>query len=418
MRKVNVRMSLKGKKSLFNIYTNIHICCTLNNIVGVHMKRIIFFLVIFLLISLLVFETIFIFQNTSESMIEIPTNYTNIEPEKYYNIKEFTISNHKIYLAVNDTEKVHYILKVDSNYDEKLTFSSTNPSVASVDNYGNITSLSPGTTNIEVKIKDEIKLVEVTVTDLIIKEPSIPNTNKTILTCGLYTEEENDLLDEILESRVNNAGVSTRAGVLAAARFITLEFPYRLSYFSENGRTTTYGNTAYVDGEGRYYHKGLYLHKSRINNITKSMYGPNPWGCYIYSVPSEGNRKNGFDCSGFIAWIFLNGGFNPGDIGAGISNVPDMTDLGEKKRVKNSIENDELKAGDLLSGIGSNGGHIAMIIGMNNDKYFVAESLWGNYAYGAIARTYSTESLQKNFYWHIDMDNYYKNDGNYTEYWL
>lgn len=382
------------------------------------MKRIIFFLVLFLLISLLVFETVFIFQNTSESMIEIPTNHTNIEPDKYYNIEEFTILNPEIYLAINDTERVHYILKVDSNYEEQLTFKSTNPNVASVDNYGNITSLSPGTTSIEVNIKDETKIVEVTVTDLIIKAPLTPNANKTILTCGLYTKEENDLLDKILESRVNTAGVGTRAGVLAAARFITLEFPYRLSYFSENGRVTTYGNTTYVDGEGRYYHKGLYLHESRTNNITTSMYGPNPWGCYIYSVPSEGSRKNGFDCSGFIAWILLNGGFDPGDIGAGISNVPDMTDLSEKKRLKTSIENDELKAGDLLSGIGSNGGHIAMIIGMNNGKYYVAESLWGNYAYGVIARTYSSESLQNNFYWHIDMDDYYKNDGNYTEYWL
>ena len=148
------------------------------------------------------------------------------------------------------------------------------------------------------------------------------------------------------------------------------------------------------------------------------MYGPNPWGCYIYSVPSEGKRKNGFDCSGFVAWILLNGGFNPGDIGAGISSVPDMTDLGSKKRLKTSLENSELKAGDLLSGIGSNGGHIAMIIGIKDGKYFVAESLWGNYAYGVIARTYSLESLQNNFYWHIDMDEYYKNDGNYTEYWL
>ena len=292
------------------------------------MKRIIFFLVIFLLISLLVFETIFIFQNQSESIIEVPTNHTNIEPEKYYNIEEFTILNPNIYLAVNDTERIRYILKVDSNYDEKLTFNSTNPNVASIDNYGNIKSLSPGTTKIEVKIKDETKIAEVTVTDLIIKEPATPSTSKTILTCGLYTEEENDLLDEILESRVNNAGMSTRAGVVAAARFITLEFPYRLSYFSENGRLTTYGNTTYVDGEGRYYHKGLYLHESRTNKLTKSMYGPNPWGCYIYSVPSEGSRKNGFDCSGFIGWILLNGGFNPGVIGAGISGVPDMTDLG------------------------------------------------------------------------------------------
>ena len=381
------------------------------------MKRIVFFLVIFLLVSVLVFETVFVFHNQSESITEVPTTHTNIEPEKYYNIEDFHILNPKIYLAIDDTERICYILKADSNYNEKLIFKSNNPSIASVDDFGNVLSKSEGTAIIEVSIKDRVGEVEVIVTDLIIKSPETPDPNKTILTCGLYTKEDNDLLDEILKSRIAEAGEKTRAGVVAAARFITLEFPYRLSYFSENGRLTTYGNTTYVDGEGRYYHEGLYLHSSRTSNIVKSMYGPNPWGCYIYSVPSEGKRKNGFDCSGFVAWVLLNGGFNPGDIGAGISNVTDMTDLGEKKRLTTSMKNEELKVGDLLSGSSSNGGHIAILIGIKGDKYFVAESLWGNYAYGVVARAYSSKSLPNNFYWHIDMDNFYQNDGNYTEYW-
>ena len=382
------------------------------------MKRILFLLVIFSLISLFVFETIFIFQNQSEAEIKVPTNYTNLEVEKYYNIKKFEVTNEEIYLALNDTDSIEYLLEADSNYEEKVTFKSLNPTIASVDENGNVKGLTSGIATIEIRVKDEVMRTFVTVTDLIIMPPETPNPNKTILTCGLYSKEENDLLDKILENRIEEAGAQTRAGVVAAARFITLEFPYRLSYFSENGRLTTYGNTNYVDGEGRYYHKGLYLHESRTENVEKSMYGPNPWGCYIYSIPSEGRRKNGFDCSGFIAWILLNGGFNPGDIGAGISNVPDMTDLGSKKRLTSSLEENELKAGDLLSGTGRNGGHIAMIIGIKDDKYYVAESLWGNYAYGAIAKTYSKTSLQNNFYWHIDMDSYYQYDGDYTEYWL
>ena len=382
------------------------------------MKKIVIFLIIFSLISLLVFETILIFQDKNKKVIEIPTNYTNIEIPLYYNILKFEIENDNLYLAVDGSEEITYTLEVEKNYEEEITFTSLDPSIAKVNQYGTVTGVSAGETKIEVALNGEVRTVDVVVTDLIIKEPTTPSTNKTILTCNLYSKEENDLLDEILLNRVEEAGLSTRAGAVAAARFITLEFPYRLSYFSENGRLTTYGRTNYVDGEGRYYHKGLYLHESRTNSITKSLYGPNPWGCYIYSIPSEGRRKNGFDCSGFIAWILLNGGFDPGDIGAGISNVTDMTDLGEKKNLKESLQNQELKAGDLLSGEGRNGGHIAMVIGMNNEKYYVAESLWGNGSYGAVAKTYTKENLTDYFYWQIDMDDFYQREGEYTEYWL
>lgn len=386
---------------------------------GEDMKRVVILVIVFSLISILAFETIFIFRNQSAGVPPTPIkNYINIPEEQYYNIKKFTIEDENIYLALSATSKIEYTLEVENNYEEKIIFTSEDSHIASVDETGLITGLSPGKTNIEIKLKDEIRTVKVTVTDLILLPPATPNENKTILTCGLYTKEENDLLDEILNDRIEEAGISTRAGVIAAARFLTLEFPYRLSYFSENGRLTTYGNTYYVDGEGRYYHQGLYLHESRKSKITESMYGPNPWGCYIYSIPSEGRRKNGLDCSGFIAWILLNGGFNPGDIGAGISSVPDMTDLGEKRLLKEAINNQELKAGDLLSGANSNGGHIAMIIGINNDEYYVAESLWGNNAYGVIAKTYTKTSLLNNFYWQIDMNQFYQAEGNYTEYWL
>ena len=80
-------------------------------------------------------------------------------------------------------------------------------------------------------------------------------------------------MDAILEDRVNDAGYQTRAGVVAAARFLGLEFPYRINYFTENGRMDScYGGK--IDGEGRYYHKGLYLDESRFSQIEKSWAGP------------------------------------------------------------------------------------------------------------------------------------------------
>ena len=83
------------------------------------------------------------------------------------------------------------------------------------------------------------------------------------------------MLDEILASRVEEAGPGTRAAVAVAARFLTLEFPYKVPYFYENGRLTGNG----VQGEGRYYKKGLYIGHDRENQITKVMAGPSSWGC-------------------------------------------------------------------------------------------------------------------------------------------
>ena len=42
-------------------------------------------------------------------------------------------------------------------------------------------------------------------------------------------------VDDILEYKINKAGYLTRAGVVEAMRFITLDFPYRVNYFYENG---------------------------------------------------------------------------------------------------------------------------------------------------------------------------------------
>lgn len=52
-----------------------------------------------------------------------------------------------------------------------------------------------------------------------------------------------------------------------------------------------------------------------------------------------------------------------------------------------------------------------------DNNYYVAESLWKNDSYGVITKTYTEKSLKSNFYWQIDMDNYYLEDGNYTEFW-
>ena len=56
-----------------------------------------------------------------------------------------------------------------------------------------------------------------------------------------------------------------------------------------------------------------------------------------------------------------------------------MTDLGEMKVLSEAIDNHTLKVGDLLSGgdgyLASTGGHIALVAGITDDYFYVAEEL-------------------------------------------
>ena len=249
------------------------------------------------------------------------------------------------------------------------------------------------------------------------------NKKKKFISCNLFSEEENDILDAALLDRVNNAGESTRAGVVAAARFLTLEFSYRIPYFYENGRLNNYGNIAKVDGEGRYYHKGLYLNKSRYSGIAKKFTGPGAWGCKItqyqdepaYGFVPRVRYPNGLDCSGFVSWTLLNGGFDVGDVGAGdiISRKDDLYDLGEKNVLNNELlSSGKVKVGDLIA----YSGHMAIIAGIDNDgNYYVAESL--PQFKGVVLNKYNQTKLKKNFTHIMLMDSVYKEDGNLTNMW-
>ena len=333
-----------------------------------------------------------------------------------------------LYLAVGEDANINYYDIVLNNKKINYDFKSKDENIAKIEN-NKIVGVSKGETYIySDKIKEKLRIK---VTDLITK-PYATKDKKEILPCNAYTEEEAKELDEILEYKINNAGYQTRAGALAAARFLTLEFQYRVPYYYETGRIKYENNscnmsninTYIVDGEGRYYHKGMYLAESKKESITASKEGPAIWGCKIrnlekkpeYGFISGALMPNGLDCSGFVTWSLKNAGFEPGDVGAGEDPGRNCqcTDLGEFVPLTNDLlKSDKLKAGDLINWWG----HIAMIIGIDkeNDTYYIAESL--SYIGGVRAMIYTKKELLDTFKYVVLMDSFYKKDGNYTIMW-
>ncbi len=320
-----------------------------------------------------------------------------------------TSNDKTIYLALNDTYKLYNSLLGNEN---KLKISNSNDKVITVLENGNVKVLNTGNSIITLKANDKTYTYNIIVTDLITKRPVEYDLDKKYLSCNKYTKEENDTLDLILKTKIENVGYKTRAAAVEAARFLTLDFPYRIDYFYENGRQTTNN----VDGEGRYYHIGLYLHESRFDSITGFSKGPKTWGCSLYSTPAKRNMSNGLDCSGFVSWALLNAGFDVKDVGAGWSDKEDLTDFGKVERVTTSLSSsDTIRVGDLLHSERA-GGHIGIIVGIDETYYYIAQALWFNET-GVIITKIQKNKLSSEFPHVVLMDDYYKEDGKLTNMW-
>lgn len=261
---------------------------------------------------------------------------------------------------------------------------------------------------------------EISVSDLYTK-PYIDN-NKELLPCNAFTSQEAIYLDNVLESKVNNAGYKTRAGVVAAARFLALEFKYHMPYFYENGRLDGSTGHPYADGEGRFYHKGLYLDESKYDLLDPNGFvsGPQPWGCVMFSG-AGGNIPNGLDCSGYVSWCLYQAGFDPGDVGGGNGswdgayNLPDLG-VGDGGAISTkSINPDAVQAGDLIAWEGT----IAIVVGVDDENIYVAHEYWDNDL--EVVTTPKSELANSEWEYITQMDTYYNQEGNgagkYTPMW-
>ena len=284
------------------------------------------------------------------------------------------------YMNVGMYDTLTVTLETVGKPDESLLWESGNSKVATVKD-GLVTAVGKGRTTITVSTSGGVSdSLDIIVTDLL-RVPQITEY-KPLLPAGQYNEAEGALIDAVLESRVATAGYGTRAGVVAAARFIPLEFNYKIPYFYENGRLDAQPDRPVCDGEGRFYHKGLYLTHSKFDVLDKSkiLYGPATWGEPLtnwedaFGLIPGAQYANGMTCSGFVSWCFMNGGVPLGDIGAG--ETPDYdneySDIGERVLLDEEfMRSGRLQVGDT---IGCDG-HIALVVGFDEENIYIAEAL-------------------------------------------
>ena len=316
----------------------------------------------------------------------------------------------KVYLLVGETKELELDIVTEEEKDFFLTYESSDSNIVTVNDNGIVTAKNLGTITIKAKCLDEEKNVEVIVSDLI--TTPIYAQDKEKLTCEVFTENEAKLLDEILEYDIESVGYGTRAGVVAAARFLSLKFPYKINYYFENGRLNI-SRRKHIDGEGRYYHKGLYLSKSKYETLEEnaSTGDPKMWGCDLYANYTKYYSRNGLNCSGYVSWALLNGGFDVGDLGAGSTEELDFTDLGKKVYLNLDVIENNIKVGDLIG----RDGHIGIIIGIDEEKVYIAESYIPSlkvreFTYQELIDTYEFDYVML-------MDEVYQNDGKLTKMW-
>lgn len=338
-------------------------------------------------------------------------------------IRSFDVNITKWYLAPNETFKILNKMEYVGLPDLSLDYKSDDESVAVVDANGIIKGVGNGSTKIHIIPHgfDE-KVIEITTTDLI-RAPELDDT-KPVVKCQQYTEEEADLLDEILRTRVEQRGEGTRAALLEVTRFMTLSLKVKIPYFYEHGRMKPYWkNSKKVDGEGRWYHKGLYLSEKKYDLIApenvkekKAM-----WGCPLTNYDdSDGwavgaKKPNGLDCSGFVSFSLYNSGQDPGDIGAGMDpELISMDDFGIKHDLTYEFANsDKYKVGDM---IGRNG-HVALISGKDDEYLYITESLLKGVRMVQYSYKNKSSKLYTNYEYIGDLSERYVADGDYTDMW-
>ena len=223
-------------------------------------------------------------------------------------------------------------------------------------------------------------------------------SNRNALTIGKNANNDNMIACETgsqyntdLYNYVRSAGYKTREGVVAAALYLSSHIDVHIPYFWSGGHNHNYNG--YQDyGEN-------------------FMGVPDKWGCDVKmafggtSAQKDGQYYPfGIDCSGFISWAILNGGYYTGGNQSVIISTksPPSTSLKgiNVEVVSSGNAKGKIKPGD----VAHKSGHVGMVVEVSSDSYKVAEA--ASYKSGLVIKEYKYGS---NFDHIILMDNFYEN---------
>ena len=271
----------------------------------------------------------------------------------------------------------------------ELIYLNYNTNIISVDNNGNFVGLANGTATVAIysSIDSSInKTVKVTVAG---KQTIRIANNRSYLSCG-----EGPNYNQELFSYVRGAGYKTREGVVAAAIYLSSTMPNRVPYFWSGGH--------YHDWTFRNY--GKVSPHSGGDFIGISKY----FGCEARmdfggtAVQPDGQYfKFGLDCSGFVAWAILNGGYFTGSNKIVISTKAKVSSIGGVSVESSSFSNAKgrIKPGDIVF----KSGHTGMVIDVSDSKLTIAEAAGAKKGLiisttGLSGSGWSSVSLMDNFY--------------------
>ena len=221
--------------------------------------------------------------------------------------------------------------------------------------------------------------------------------NQNTIKCGTGTKYNTGLFNV-----VRSAGYKTREGVVAAALYLSSHINVHIPYFWSGGHFHTYFETQ----------KPSFIEKEFYDGGNKFMGVSNKWGCSV-KMDYGGTEKQkdgeiwpfGMDCSGFVAWAILNGGYYTGDgnqkIVVSTSELP--SSIAGEKVFTTELRNakGKVQTGDIVW----KEGHIGMVVEVKSNSLMVAEEQGADY--GLRINEYSYSSSK--FTHVILMDNFYKN---------